>query len=142
MYTKNIYICPRSRLGYYVKWGTWKYVAKCFFTMPKVNETITNVRFIPNYILHILLIHTYHSRFIPEGVAEVSQIFLRDTLVLPKLLISYEEHCKRDMWLAHRRLIAVYLRCKCYIHAGKREVLIFILSRTPHETFLVRNSFL
>jgi hypothetical protein len=31
-------------------------------------------------------IHTYHSRFIPEGVAEVSQIFLRDTHVLPKLL--------------------------------------------------------
>jgi hypothetical protein len=30
-------------------------------------------------------IHTYQSRFIPEGVAEVSQIFLRDTHVLPKL---------------------------------------------------------
>jgi hypothetical protein len=28
---------------------------------------------------------TYHSRFIPEGVVEVSQIFLRDTQVLPKL---------------------------------------------------------
>jgi hypothetical protein len=28
--------------------------------------------------------HTYHSRFIPEGVAEVSQIFLRDRHVLPK----------------------------------------------------------
>jgi hypothetical protein len=40
-------------------------------------------------------IHTYHSRFIPERVAEVSQIFLRDTLVLPKL-VSYEEHCRRD----------------------------------------------
>jgi amino acid permease len=31
-------------------------------------------------------IHTYYSRFIPERVAEVSQIFLRDTLVLPKLV--------------------------------------------------------
>jgi hypothetical protein len=30
-------------------------------------------------------IHTYHSRFIPKGVAEVSQIFLRDANVLPKL---------------------------------------------------------
>jgi hypothetical protein len=30
-------------------------------------------------------IHKYHSRFIPEGVAEVSQIFLRDTHVLLKL---------------------------------------------------------
>jgi hypothetical protein len=42
-------------------------------------------------------IHTYHPRFIPEGVAEVSQIFLRDTHVLPKL-VSYEEHCRRERW--------------------------------------------
>jgi hypothetical protein len=34
--------------------------------------------------------HTHHSRFIPERVAEVSQIFLRDTHVL-LTLISYEE---------------------------------------------------
>jgi hypothetical protein len=27
-----------------------------------------------------LCIHTYHSRFIPEGVPEISQIFLRDSL--------------------------------------------------------------
>jgi hypothetical protein len=31
-------------------------------------------------------IHTYHSRFIPEGVAEASQIFFRGTHVLPKYL--------------------------------------------------------
>jgi hypothetical protein len=30
-------------------------------------------------------IYTYHWHFIPEGVAEVSQIFLRDTHVLPKI---------------------------------------------------------
>jgi hypothetical protein len=42
-------------------------------------------------------IHTYHSRFIPEGVAELSQIFLRDTHVLLKL-VSYEEHSRRDRW--------------------------------------------
>jgi hypothetical protein len=34
-------------------------------------------------------IHTYHSRFISEGVAEISQIFLRDTHCLPKL-VSHE----------------------------------------------------
>jgi hypothetical protein len=33
----------------------------------------------------VIYIHTYHSRFIPEGVAEISQIFLRDTHVLQKL---------------------------------------------------------
>jgi hypothetical protein len=35
-------------------------------------------------VYNISYIPTYHSRFIPEGVAEVSQIFLRDTHVLPK----------------------------------------------------------
>jgi hypothetical protein len=35
------------------------------------------------------LIHTYHSRFIPEGVTEAFQISLRDAHVLPKLF-SYE----------------------------------------------------
>jgi hypothetical protein len=45
--------------------------------------------------------HTYHSRFIPKGVAEASQILLRDAHVLPKLLscvILYSP--------------LVYLRCK------------------------------
>jgi hypothetical protein len=76
--------------------------------------------------------HTYHSRFISEGVAEVSQIFLRDTHVLPKF-VSYEEHCRCDRWLpiavllqsisgvsAINPLIAFY-----DIHGGKREVLFF-----------------
>jgi hypothetical protein len=56
-----------------------------------LNETqrLTLVNKSPkNNSLHI---HTYHSRFIPEGVTEVSQIFLRVTHVLPKL-VSYEEH--------------------------------------------------
>jgi hypothetical protein len=50
--------------------------------------------------------YTYHSRFIPEGVAEGSPIFHPDAHVLPNLL-SYEEYCSRDMWEAPRRLIAV-----------------------------------
>jgi hypothetical protein len=45
----------------------------------------------------LIYIHTYPSRFIPEGVVEVSQIFLRDAHALPKL-VSYEEHCRRDRW--------------------------------------------
>jgi hypothetical protein len=35
------------------------------------------------------IIHTHHSRFIPEGVAEASQIFLRDAHILPKLATRY-----------------------------------------------------
>jgi hypothetical protein len=40
---------------------------------------------------------TYHSRFIPEGVAKLSQIFHRNTHVSPKL-VSYEDHCRSDRW--------------------------------------------
>jgi hypothetical protein len=42
-------------------------------------------------------INAYHSRCISEGVAEISQIFLRETHILPKLL-SYEKCCKRDRY--------------------------------------------
>jgi hypothetical protein len=75
----------------------------------------------------------YNSRFTPEGVAEVSQIFLRDTHVLPKL-VSYEDTAD----VTGSKPIPVllqprYLRCKCYyflvafydIHGRKREMLIF-----------------
>jgi hypothetical protein len=44
---------------------------------------------------NLLLLHTYHSSFIPEGVAEASQIFLRNAQVLPKL-VSCEEYCTRE----------------------------------------------
>jgi hypothetical protein len=77
----------------------------------------------------LLPLYTYHSRFIPEGVTEVFQIFLRDTHVLPKLL-SYEEHCRSDpfaVWLqsisgvsAINPLVTFY-----DIHGGEREVLFF-----------------
>jgi hypothetical protein len=43
----------------------------------------------------INVLHTYHLRFIPQGVAEASRIFLPDARILPKLL-SYEEYCIRD----------------------------------------------
>jgi hypothetical protein len=42
-------------------------------------------------------IHTYHSRPIPEGVADASQILLRDAHVLSKLL-SCEQYRRRDRW--------------------------------------------
>jgi hypothetical protein len=60
------------------------------------------------YVPNTLYIHTYHSRMILEGVAYACQIFLQDAHVFPKL-VSYEEHCRRDRWKAHRGLIAVYV---------------------------------
>jgi hypothetical protein len=42
---------------------------------------------ISGYVLALCLppqgIHTHHSRFILNGVAEASQIFFRDTYILP-----------------------------------------------------------
>jgi hypothetical protein len=76
-------------------------------------------------------IHTYHSRFIPEGVADVSQIFLRDTHDLPKIVSYEEQDVTGGMPIAVllqsmsgasaiNPLVAFYV-----IHGGKREVLFF-----------------
>jgi hypothetical protein len=51
------------------------------------SETTNDIRI--QMLVHCKHLHTYYSRFIPEGVAEESQIFLRDAQVLPKLF-SYE----------------------------------------------------
>jgi hypothetical protein len=36
-----------------------------------------------------LMVHTYHSHFISEWVAEASQIFFRDIPILPKLWFGW-----------------------------------------------------
>jgi hypothetical protein len=41
------------------------------------------------------LLQTYHSHFIPEGQAEISRTFLRDTHILPKWF-SYKNYCRRN----------------------------------------------
>jgi hypothetical protein len=69
--------------------------------------------------IYIYTLHTYHSRFIPEGVAEVSQIFLQDTHVLLKL-VSYN-----TADVTGGKLIAVLLQSISDIHQEKREVLFF-----------------
>jgi hypothetical protein len=57
-------------------------------------------------INRVMMIHTYHSRFILKGVAEVSQIFHRNAHVLPKRL-NYEKYCVTvgkliAIWSQHR----------------------------------------
>jgi hypothetical protein len=69
------------------------------------------------------MIRTYHSGFIPEGVAEVSQIFLRDTHVLPKLVSGKPIAVLLQSTSgvsAINPLVAFY-----DIHGGKSEVLFF-----------------
>jgi hypothetical protein len=62
----------------------------------KMDQCCPQLRF---FILMVRLVcmhvNIYHSRFIPDRVAEALQIFLRDAHVLQKLL-SYENYCKRD----------------------------------------------
>jgi hypothetical protein len=73
-------------------------------------------------------------------VASQIFLFLRDTHVLPKLL-SYEKNCRRYRWWAHRRSIAVHLRCK-WLYSSfttmeeTEKCYAFILFRTPHETIV------
>jgi hypothetical protein len=67
---------------------TYLLSTRVFFSLQTIYEIKENI---VSAILHNMY-HTYHSRFIPEGVAEASQIFLRDAHVLPKL-VSYEEYC-------------------------------------------------
>jgi hypothetical protein len=40
------------------------------------------------YIHTYILVHTYHSHFIPKGVAKASQIYLRNAHVLPKYYLA------------------------------------------------------
>jgi hypothetical protein len=44
--------------------------------------------------LNLIISYLYHSRLIPEGVAEASHIFSRDAHGLPKLLSC----CRRERW--------------------------------------------
>jgi hypothetical protein len=70
------------------------------FVITKRHHLCSEEEIASQNINHGIFIHTYTYlplTLYPEGVAEVSQILLRDTDVLPKL-VSYEEHCKRDRW--------------------------------------------
>jgi hypothetical protein len=81
--------------------------------------------------LEYTYIHKYHSRFIPGGVAEVSQIFLRDTHVLPKFVMRNTADVTGGKPIAVllqsiSGLSAINPLVAFYdIHGGKREVLFF-----------------
>jgi hypothetical protein len=73
------------------------------------------------------LIYTYHSRFVPEGVVEASQIFFRDAHVLPKADVTGGKPIA--VWSqsnsgvsAINALVAFY-----DIHGRKREVPFFYI---------------
>jgi hypothetical protein len=90
----------------------------------------------------------HYLRFIPEGVADASKIFLRDTHVLPKL-VSYEA---ADV--TGSKPIAVLLQSisgvsainplvAFYdIHGGKREVLFFLFCALFFLFLLLSSSYM
>jgi hypothetical protein len=51
-----------------------------------MKKTTTTVHLLYETRVILKQAHTYHSRFIPVGVAKTSQIFLRDAHDLPKFL--------------------------------------------------------
>jgi hypothetical protein len=69
--------------------------------------------------------HKYHSRFFLKGVAEASQMSLRDAYVLP-ILLSYEEYCTRGRSQSISGVSAVNSLVAFYdIHGTSEEVLFF-----------------
>jgi hypothetical protein len=79
----------------------------------------------------------------PRRVAEVSQKLLQNTHVLPKL-VSYEKHCRRDggkriAVLLHISGVSAINHLVAFTTSmEEREICYsFILSKTPHETFLL-----
>jgi hypothetical protein len=91
----------------------------------------------PNQFWHHL--HTYHSRLIPEGVAEASQIFLRDAHVLPKWF-SYTADVTGGkpitVWLQSISGgdAVIYLVAFTTSMKERERCYSFVLSRIPHET--------
>jgi lipid-A-disaccharide synthase-like uncharacterized protein len=81
-------------------------------------------------ILHLhTYLHTYNSRFIPDGVAEASQIFVQTRFTLK--FLSYEKHCRRGKPIAvwSQLILGVSAICPLVafydIHGRKEEVLFF-----------------
>jgi hypothetical protein len=90
----------------------------------------------------ILYTHTYHHALSPKEVAEASQIFLQDTLVLPKLVMRNTADVIGGMPVAVflqsisgvsaiNPVVAFY-----DIHGGKREVLFFYFVPDTTRDFL------
>jgi hypothetical protein len=72
--------------------GQYIYTYTCILPMLYPRKGRRDISDIPprhTHFTQMTYIHTYHSRFIPEGAAEASQIFVRDAHVLLKLF-SYE----------------------------------------------------
>jgi hypothetical protein len=73
-------------------------------------------------------IHTYHSRFILEGVVKAFHIFLRDNHFLPKRPF--------DISLSQMTVGAINPFIAFYDIHGRKRCYSFILSWRPHETLL------
>jgi hypothetical protein len=96
-----------------------------------------------NYKLTLRLhIHTYHSRFISEGVAETFQIFLRDiTSFKNDLAIRNTTDCSSTIAVWSQAISGVSVDNPQFafydIHWRKGVVLFFVLSTTLHSFIII-----
>jgi hypothetical protein len=109
-----------------------------------VTKMLTTHTFKNHQVLHIIVvlakpaicrfcifyfnnIYTYSSRFMPEGVAEASQIFIRDAHVLPKIIWLWVIPQTWQVIWDWSQSISVLMPLVAFydIHGGKRDVLFF-----------------
>jgi hypothetical protein len=87
-----------------------------------------------------LYIHTYHSRFIHDGLAEISQVFLRDTHVLPKSVRNTADVTGGKPIALLQFILgvsAINPLVAFYIHGGKRGAILFCPGHTRHRALYV-----
>jgi hypothetical protein len=88
-------------------------------------------------VLHTY-VHKYHSRFIPEGVAEVSEVFLRDTHVLPKLVVKNTAVIlDANSYMALRYLLKIFISGIVYCNRASILISLWIfLSALLRKAYL------
>jgi hypothetical protein len=82
----------------------------------------------------IRLIHAYHSRLIPKGVAEASQIFLQDAHVLPKWLRYEVSPSSSDCYLSQVGVLLILYSAFMTFMEEREKCYSFVLSLTPLKT--------
>jgi hypothetical protein len=75
------------------------------FSIESLSGSVSQIITINPKRKHIFCIHTYHTRFIPEGVAETSQVLLQDTHILNNLAM------RNTADLTGGKPIGICLRC-------------------------------
>jgi hypothetical protein len=103
------------------------------------------IKTIQNCYKDFYYIHTYHSRFIPEGVAEVSQIFLQDDQNYLAMSNTADVTGGKPIavWSQSISGVSAIIPLVTFydIHGRKREVLFFYYVPTTTRDILLHKNF-